>query len=508
MNFHKKNKLVLISCLILIVTGITFIGILLSDSDYLLAFYQKYISIVFNSSLCLILIGTGYMLLHSYNRKARAFVLALSLLLTTICVLTILEHLFHFDAGIDEFLVPGQYADPTIYHFIHGQMLPATAVVYLFLGLALIGFCTKIRLIHVLSQYFLHMVSVFCSILLIGFAYSSVSFVDLQTHILNYLWLGGWIITLSIAASFRHPSLGLTRLFSGTLVGNKMARRLFAMMAVSILLFGLVKVKYLGFSIWQYDTGISLFVFCILVTALLIIWHTANWLNRIDLRRINAENELKVLNGELGKRVEERTADLQKSKANLGAILETSSTGYALLDTELNIVTFNQRAMQFVNLHFGVYPKPGDNPVDFLPKERMSVLNKYVEEVLQGGNISDEVDYPQQDGTSFFYNVSMSPISNNQKEIVGMMLAISDITDIKNYTNAIEKQNKNLLEIAWLQSHIVRAPLARMMGIINLLRNHDLDHTEYDEYLMYLSTSADELDAIIKDITNKTEEIK
>nr|WP_294940908.1 PAS domain S-box protein [uncultured Mucilaginibacter sp.] len=482
--------------------------------------------------------------------------------------------------------------------------------------------------------------SVFCSILLIGFAYSGISFAEMQAHALNYLWLGGWIITLSIAASFRHPSLGLTRLFNGGLVGNKMARRLFAMMAISILLFGLVKVKYLGFSIWQYDTGISLFVFCILIVALLIIWHTANWLNKIDLRRIKAENELKVLNGELGIRVEERTAELsdllkkykeselkfrtlaeksivgiyriqngrltyinfrfaeifgyrpeelmdtlametilpesyrsialgdakahiagaddsvhhkaaarkkngetiwvefysntaviggeptiigsmiditerkmaedgvQKSKANLRAILETSNTGYALLGKELNIVTFNQRALQFVNLHFGAFPNPGDSPFDFLPKDRIPVFSSYANRVLQGENISNEVNYPQPDGTSLFYNVSMSPIKDNHDEIVGLMLAITDITDIKKYTNAIEEQNKNLLEIAWLQSHVVRGPLARMMGIINLLREHDLDNTEYDEYLTHLSTSADELDTIIKNITNKTEEIK
>jgi hypothetical protein len=35
---------------------------------------------------------------------------------------------------------------------------------------------------------------------------------------------------------------------------------------------------------------------------------------------------------------------------------------------------------------------------------------------------------------------------------------------------AIEKQNKKLKEIAWAQSHIVRAPLARMLGIVNLIK--------------------------------------
>ena len=305
MSFHRKNKLVLISCLALIITGIIYIAIQLSNVNYLLVFFLKYIELTFNSCGCLILIGAGYMLLQfDHNKKARAFSVALSLLITVISASTILEIIFHFNSGIDGLFVPGGYSNPIAYPFTHGQMLPATVVVYLCLGLALIGFSTKIRFVHILSQYFLHVASVFCSILLIGFAYSGTSLVNMQTHALNYLWLGGWIFTLSIAASFRYPSLGLTSLFSGDLVGNKMARRLFVMMAVSILIFGLVKVKYLGFTIWQYDSAISLFVFCILVAALLIIWHTANWLNKVDLRRIKAENELKILNEELGKRVE------------------------------------------------------------------------------------------------------------------------------------------------------------------------------------------------------------
>jgi light-regulated signal transduction histidine kinase (bacteriophytochrome) len=102
----------------------------------------------------------------------------------------------------------------------------------------------------------------------------------------------------------------------------------------------------------------------------------------------------------------------------------------------------------------------------------------------------------------------MFPIKNSQDEIFGLMLEISDVTEIKKYTNAIEEQNKKFREIAWLQSHIVRAPLARMMGIINLIKDNDLDIAEHRDFLVHLSASADELDTIIRDITSKTREIK
>lgn len=119
MSFQKKNKLVLISALVLFFTGIIFIGIQLSDANYLLVFYRKYISVVFTSCLCLMLVGAGYILQQfDQNMRARAFLIALSLLLMAICVLTILEYLFHFNAEIGLLFVSGRYSDPIAYSFI------------------------------------------------------------------------------------------------------------------------------------------------------------------------------------------------------------------------------------------------------------------------------------------------------------------------------------------------------------------------------------------------------
>ncbi len=200
--------------------------------------------------------------------------------------------------------------------------------------------------------------------------------------------------------------------------------------------------------------------------------------------------------------------NLKKSEANLRTILDTTGTAYALLDRELNIVAFNQVAVKFVNLQFNNFPEKVSQLTDFFPSERFPQFRNYANDVLKGRNINYEVNYPQADGSVFFFNVRMFPIKNNENEIFGMMLEVSDITEIKKYTNAIEEQNKKFREIAWLQSHIVRAPLARMMGIINLLTDNNLDAAEHREFLKYLAISAGELDVIIKDITDKTQEIK
>jgi len=91
----------------------------------------------------------------------------------------------------------------------------------------------------------------------------------------------------------------------------------------------------------------------------------------------------------------------------------------------------------------------------------------------------------------------------NPIRIIG---AMQDITDIQNYIQTIEDHNSRLKDIAWTQSHVVRAPLARIMGIINLLQNFP-EINEQDQLLEHIISSAIELDDIIRNITIKTENV-
>jgi len=90
----------------------------------------------------------------------------------------------------------------------------------------------------------------------------------------------------------------------------------------------------------------------------------------------------------------------------------------------------------------------------------------------------------------------------------GRIVLANDITDRFTYIEAIEKQNEKLKEIAWIQSHVVRAPLARIMGLIDLIKNQGFDINDNEKLYDYLLQSAEELDAIIKDISKKSEEVK
>jgi light-regulated signal transduction histidine kinase (bacteriophytochrome) len=53
----------------------------------------------------------------------------------------------------------------------------------------------------------------------------------------------------------------------------------------------------------------------------------------------------------------------------------------------------------------------------------------------------------------------------------------NDISEILNHINTIEVQNAKLKNIAWTQSHVVRAPLSRILGIIDLIEGETENFT-------------------------------
>jgi len=71
---------------------------------------------------------------------------------------------------------------------------------------------------------------------------------------------------------------------------------------------------------------------------------------------------------------------------------------------------------------------------------------------------------------------------------------------------AIELQNTALREISWIQSHVVRAPLARMMGAIALLEIKDDTGVSQEEIMEIVITSANEIDKTVREISAKSAE--
>lgn len=87
----------------------------------------------------------------------------------------------------------------------------------------------------------------------------------------------------------------------------------------------------------------------------------------------------------------------------------------------------------------------------------------------------------------------------------GLAVYFQDITSQKHGEEQISMKNASLDQIAHINSHIIRKPLANILGIINSLEGTPCNEEHMTEPIQMLKQSAMELDRIIKDINSRVE---
>lgn len=192
---------------------------------------------------------------------------------------------------------------------------------------------------------------------------------------------------------------------------------------------------------------------------------------------------------------------LQQSESNLRAIFESSIQGFVLLDNENNVITFNSKATDYIKLNNYNTPfKIGQSIYDFVEVARKPFFKDLLKKVSLGETIEYYRKYELDNNVQWVHYI-LTPVYENE-QINGCCITGNDVTAAKQHLETIELQNKKFLEISWIQSHMVRAPLARLMGLAPLIIS-ETDKKERDEMLTYFQISANDLDDIIKEITAK-----
>lgn len=110
----------------------------------------------------------------------------------------------------------------------------------------------------------------------------------------------------------------------------------------------------------------------------------------------------------------------------------------------------------------------------------------------------------RKDGGLYWVNAYISPVVNAAGIITNYIGVEEDITQQRETLSSLENKNRRLAQIAWEQSHLVRAPLARIMGLVNLFKNNFIDEEDRVTFLNYLQLSAEELDKVIRAIATIT----
>ncbi len=204
------------------------------------------------------------------------------------------------------------------------------------------------------------------------------------------------------------------------------------------------------------------------------------------------------------------TKSLQKSEANMRAIFDNTETAYVLLDADMKVVSFNQLAYK---ISVEILEKPltdGSYAPEYFSENFRGQLKKHLQNVLKGSSVSFEVNFPQPNGeVGKWFNTNYHPVWNHEKQVLGVIMAITEITEKKvselqekKITAELMQRNQDLEQFAYIISHNLRSPVANIIGITDALTDGELDEDDRQTFMEGLTISVKKLDDTIIDLND------
>jgi len=200
---------------------------------------------------------------------------------------------------------------------------------------------------------------------------------------------------------------------------------------------------------------------------------------------------------------------VKKSEANLRTIFENTDTAYILFNSELKIASFNAIAQKYSEEQNGVSLEI-DKPIrGYFSDARWPFIKDTLDKVANGESVNYELSFTKPDGTLHWNDVRWLNVKNNDNLNWGFILANKDITEAK--TAALEREkitadliqhNNDLDQFTYIISHNLRAPVANIIGLADMLKDHDLDSNMMQEVLDRVTLSVKNIDTVIQDLNH------
>ena len=202
---------------------------------------------------------------------------------------------------------------------------------------------------------------------------------------------------------------------------------------------------------------------------------------------------------------EKQYIKLKHSQDDFRSLFYLSPTGMWIIDIEtLKVIDANIAALEIFGFFKDVFQTKSLSDI-LAPAEFEDFKNSFLINVDNTtATYSATVKYQNANGGTSDLEIKSKMIEYQGKHTA--LILTDDITEKQYQLNEIKNQNKKLSDIAWLQSHIVRAPLSRILGLCQLIETFDefKKNKDLGQMIKYLNKSANDLDNAIKKIITRS----
>ncbi|MDP9079207.1 MAG: PAS domain S-box protein [Bacteroidota bacterium] len=197
---------------------------------------------------------------------------------------------------------------------------------------------------------------------------------------------------------------------------------------------------------------------------------------------------------------------IRKSEASLRTIFNNTDMACILLDNNASVVSFNTLAKKFFEEQNNITISAGYAIINAVDEERRCFVLDILNQTKNGSAINYQLRR-ETNGITKWFDLTWAGIKDIENQDFGHVFTVKDITEKKKseiewekITTDLIRRNKALEQFTYILSHNLRAPLANIIGLSSLLKDPDIEVTEFNKIVNSISHSAYKLDGIILDL--------
>ena len=264
------------------------------DIDRFKRIHPSLVTIKANTAVCLILVSVSLLLIE--NRSAstlkRRISQGLAVVVVFVGLLTLSEHLFGWNTGLDQLLFHETQAAAGL--SFPGRMGVASSINFPLLGISLLLIDVRSRRWFRVANIMLLFVMAITVLVSLYYFYGIEQREAFAVYFTIALHTVVAFLCLVLAILLARPDRGVITALLGNSPGSVVARRMWPALLIVILL-GWIGTTTRGAGWYSQGLATAVFVLAVLVLLAGLIWWTAVSLNRTDRERYLAEGRLSVL---------------------------------------------------------------------------------------------------------------------------------------------------------------------------------------------------------------------
>ena len=189
----------------------------------------------------------------------------------------------------------------------------------------------------------------------------------------------------------------------------------------------------------------------------------------------------------IGKSQSDLISESNTSESWLKAVFNDPEEANILINANGEIIEFNKAAFHFTEWYLQKPLSVDTNISEYFKSDFKKTLDALFNKTESGNRQKFCRKFNNHSGYSKIFDIEIRPVFSTDMNTMGYVIVIIDITAKVSMEKRIKKSEKRLSDIAFINAHEVRAPLASIMGLLHLLDYEDVnDEGSQCHYCNYL----------------------